>query len=90
MDRKHASVLARELGVGEGGGVYAQDDDGNPAWESVSEDESDIEVQSRWRKDDLDNRENLPEMASTTVEEGQDNTRKMRGLVSYWLSGLPD
>lgn len=90
MDGKHATVVAREMGIGPCGGIYAQWDDNNPAWETASEDDSDVEVQSRWKKDDVDNGEKIPETSSVSIREEQDEARRVRGLVCYLLLRLLD
>jgi hypothetical protein len=43
------------LGIGEGGGLYAVEDDGNPIWEDVEWDPEDPWVEIICRNDDQSN-----------------------------------
>jgi len=69
INGKHWTVLAQTLGYGEEGGLYAQVDDGNPAWEEMPwEDIEAAEIEKIWREDDMRNGEKvvqLPEGSNT-------------------------
>ena len=68
MDGTHASNFAWKLGFGTIGGLYAADDDGNPAWVDV-DDEDDLEAEARWRWEDQTNGHVIAKMDKEEYEE---------------------
>ncbi len=56
-------TVASSLGIGLHGGLYATEDDGNPAWEDIDYDVSDdLEFEACWKYDEEVNQESKPSM----------------------------
>lgn len=55
--------MATRLGLD---GLYVEEDDGNPAWEDLEGqdewDDNNVEAEARWRANDLQNGETVPEL----------------------------
>jgi hypothetical protein len=65
--------IARELGYREIGGLFAVDDDGNPAWEDVEyEEENAAQFEDMWREEEKMNGETLKEMTDDVGKKGQE------------------
>lgn len=88
MDGKHWTVIAQQLGWGEGGGVYAQWDDGNPTWEDMDDDPEDPETEARWRQDDINNGEIIPTFLENAYTDQEQATRKKGREVRLRPVGL--
>jgi len=59
-DGKDWRTVARTLGYGEAGGLYAIVDDDNPVWEDIEyEAEDDYEFERRWKEDEKQNNEGV-------------------------------
>lgn len=55
-DGKDWKTVATNLGVGEIGGSYAKEDDGNPVWEDIEyESDFEYEYEARWKADEKAN-----------------------------------
>jgi hypothetical protein len=65
---KDWKTVARGLGIGDEGGLYALADDGNPAWEDIEYDsEEDAEYEAMWKRDEQVNNERPINASSAEV-----------------------
>jgi hypothetical protein len=63
---KDAKTVARSLGWGDEGGLYASADDHNLVWEDINyESENEYEFEMRWRQDEKDNKDPEPRMLTS-------------------------
>jgi hypothetical protein len=46
-------------------GTYVQEDDGNPVWEDIDDEDDDmVEAEARWRANDINNGEQIPDVVN--------------------------
>jgi hypothetical protein len=70
-------TIAKNLGVGAVGGLYATTDDGNQAWEDIDyESDNAVEFESLWKHDEAVNQE-----TTTSSIHDQDLQSKGSGLM---------
>ena len=71
-----AKFLQNQLGYGEDGGLYAEFDDGNPAWEDVEFDMWDPKTEAIWRQDDIANGEGVEDTTNEDVNRSRFRNRQ--------------